>query len=547
MKRRSSDAAMRGTDGGNLLQGEKGADKVRRDATSDFDVKGVHRVLDYAVAAAARASSGENIAGSSSQHASANIEIEVFSPNPRHSFLLEAVKSGFELASQQVSKFFNSPPPEPENTDCPICFGAAPTFSAAGCDHAICQSCAVQYVRGALGDAQSQIFPEGIRCFMHMADCECHISAEAAATLLSKDEKKRLDALAATGEALPGTPAHLERQKSLGSKAFRWINNAWAQRNVAPWIRQGIAARLGRGTAAGLPPPDEHLTLEEVRKLTRFMLQQAIPEGMRTFCPKCKLLVLLPQAKLPPHLREQPAAAAAAAGKSSSRASTSTEHVTTRPTTNEKVVKALKMVFGCGCCALPLPPDNDVTCPHCSHRWTPGHATGDQSYDERASRALINLTSRACPNPRCRQRISHFHGHDCHHISPGTNGCPYCHQHFCYVCGRKHGSPGTYSRNMLCPHGSSYCDSRNIVENLVLTPYPHDRRCGCQICSLCRRGKPCAQCSGRCVVCLGLVQPGPTTLSAEAVREAEVMEAGGSCRFAVKTRWRQAMRRVRGD
>ena len=30
MKRRSSDAAMRGTDGGNLLQGEKGADKVRR-------------------------------------------------------------------------------------------------------------------------------------------------------------------------------------------------------------------------------------------------------------------------------------------------------------------------------------------------------------------------------------------------------------------------------------------------------------------------------------------------------------------------------------
>ena len=27
----------------------------------------------------------------------------------------------------------------------------------------------------------------------------------------------------------------------------------------------------------------------------------------------------------------------------------------------------------------------------------------------------------------------------------------------------------------------------------------------------------------------------------------EVMEAGGSCRFAVKTRWRQAMRRVRGE
>ena len=38
MKRRSSDAAMRGTDGGYLLQ-EKGADKVRRDATRDPDAR----------------------------------------------------------------------------------------------------------------------------------------------------------------------------------------------------------------------------------------------------------------------------------------------------------------------------------------------------------------------------------------------------------------------------------------------------------------------------------------------------------------------------
>ena len=36
---------------------------------------------------------------------------------------------------------------------------------------------------------------------------------------------------------------------------------------------------------------------------------------------------------------------------------------------------------------------------------------------------------------------------------PGTNGCPTCHQHFCYVCLRKHGRPcagGCGPRALLC-------------------------------------------------------------------------------------------------
>lgn len=46
------------------------------------------------------------------------------------------------------------------------------------------------------------------------------------------------------------------------------------------------------------------------------------------------------------------------------------------------------------------------------------------------ARRYIQHTSKLCPNVGCGNRISHFHGHACHHISPQTDGCPACHQHF---------------------------------------------------------------------------------------------------------------------
>ena len=50
---------------------------------------------------------------------------------------------------------------------------------------------------------------------------------------------------------------------------------------------------------------------------------------------------------------------------------------------------------------------------------------------DEASMALINATTKPCPH--CQFRVSHYHGHACHHIQPG-GGCPSCHKHFCYVC-----------------------------------------------------------------------------------------------------------------
>merc|ERR1712007_173279 len=103
------------------------------------------------------------------------------------------------------------------------------------------------------------------------------------------------------------------------------------------------------------------------------------------------------------------------------------------------------------------------TCPYCQHQWNQAQQTGQDA----ATAAMISATSKPCPN--CGLPITHYHGHDCHHISPGT-GCPSCKQHFCYVCLRKHGTPGHRVWNTACEHKQSFCMSNGIKANLVLQP-----------------------------------------------------------------------------
>mmetsp|Transcript_53774 Transcript_53774/g.117340 ORF Transcript_53774/g.117340 Transcript_53774/m.117340 type:complete len:794 (+) Transcript_53774:191-2572(+) len=149
-------------------------------------------------------------------------------------------------------------------------------------------------------------------------------------------------------------------------------------------------------------------------------------------------------------------------------------------------------------------------CPHCSHQWQTAPQEESAAPTDDATQAYINATSKKCPN--CPQRISHYHGHDCHHISPQTDGCPSCNQHFCYVCLLPHGRPrrfsGPGSFNSNCRHRSSYCTASGIREHLSYDPYPHDTRCSCPICPDCRPNKACNNCPGDCVVCRGIVRPG---------------------------------------
>mmetsp|Transcript_36824 Transcript_36824/g.84844 ORF Transcript_36824/g.84844 Transcript_36824/m.84844 type:complete len:454 (-) Transcript_36824:11-1372(-) len=142
----------------------------------------------------------------------------------------------------------------------------------------------------------------------------------------------------------------------------------------------------------------------------------------------------------------------------------------------------------------------EVQCPYCAHRWNHSQRYGKDAATEK----IIDGSSKPCPN--CGLQITHYHGHGCHHIAPGNpGGCPRCHQHFCYVCLRKHGAPGVRRFHRRCTHTTSYCRSDRVQEHISLTPFPHDTRCGCPICPDCAPGKPCAQCHGTCVVCRGHV------------------------------------------
>ncbi|KAL1510219.1 hypothetical protein AB1Y20_006547 [Prymnesium parvum] len=133
---------------------------------------------------------------------------------------------------------------------------------------------------------------------------------------------------------------------------------------------------------------DSSLSLSEVKQLHLFEVEASIPEDKRTWC---KLVLILPDQPPPPNRRR-------------------------------RAMISLRLV------SPPRPPD--LHCGYCQHVWDPRAELGDSDYNDRATTALIRVTSKQCPNPSCGQRISHFHGHDCHHISPGTNGCPSCHQHF---------------------------------------------------------------------------------------------------------------------
>ena len=120
---------------------------------------------------------------------------------------------------------------------------------------------------------------------------------------------------------------------------------------------------------------------------------------------------------------------------------------------------------------------------------------------------LKRLTTKKCPS--CNFAVTHWHGHECHHIAPRTNGCPNCGTHWCYGCETTGDNPGFCGSTPRC---SVFCNDRDILQHLDSSSgWPVDDRCGCQICPDCRPGVGCPACSrsGRgCVVCLGIVEPG---------------------------------------
>jgi WD40 repeat protein len=127
---------------------------------------------------------------------------------------------------------------------------------------------------------------------------------------------------------------------------------------------------------------------------------------------------------------------------------------------------------------------------------------------------LISLTSRACP--RCNYAAVRPHGHACHHVT----GCPNCQLHYCFVCGSKEVTHNcSYKGRRLGSTWTTWCEKTISEKDIDYSSgIPRDNRCGCAFCSDCRLGKKCEQCPGNCLVCKGIVKPGPTEILPESER-----------------------------
>jgi rubrerythrin len=88
---------------------------------------------------------------------------------------------------------------------------------------------------------------------------------------------------------------------------------------------------------------------------------------------------------------------------------------------------------------------------------------------------MIASTTKACPS--CQFRVTHWHGHSCHHIQP-SGGCPKCKVPFCYKC-LQSGPVSQRARGAankcLCGGWSNFCATSDVPNNLALTPYPYDK------------------------------------------------------------------------
>merc|ERR1712166_1498396 len=86
-------------------------------------------------------------------------------------------------------------------------------------------------------------------------------------------------------------------------------------------------------------------------------------------------------------------------------------------------------------------------CTKCKRKYHPDVTDCRVAMKEKRDVTQRNIEATSKPCPKCSTRVSHWHGHDCHHISPATRGCPTCHTHWCYSCGT------------AGPRGSGYCNS----------------------------------------------------------------------------------------
>lgn len=359
------------------------------------------------------------------------------------------------------------------------------------CGHQLCTACSIGYVRSALANVAEQILATGVRCPVgsskyadEVQQCSGIVTSAVVERLVTRAVRPDVG-----NSVLPLKPEELVRLKRFISEAAIPLH----ERFYCCWVD---CSRL--------------FAVENRDHLVQHGARASLPFQPRRAAQRCNRLVV----------RRHPLALhrlTACNGAPPEQAATDSERASGEVDTNNPVENSVRYdreepaaYDGADLEASFNGSPPFVTCPWCSRSScvrckTPAHSllscsevkNGGHSILE--TNALVEATSKPCP--QCNFRITHHHGHACHHIRPGT-GCPNCGTHFCYRC-LKRGSSGL---NCGC---RLFCRSNDIIMFISKRPYPHDTRCGCPLCPDCRPGVPCSQCTGGCVVCRGDVPPGP--------------------------------------
>ena len=351
---------------------------------------------------------------------------------------------------------------------CSVCFDVVPAEFLVGlgtCGHHLCTACTTGYVRSALANVRDQVTPDGLRCPLGGCDddndekCKGIVSRDVIGRLLNRPIRDDM-----RDSVLPLTQDEYDRLERFIYEASIPVNErfncCWSDcSRVFAVPYRDLLVQKG---AQGAKGPE----IETIRRLGEAILARFRRIGGRDDTPAAD-----DDEEMPPNNED--------------------EETKEDPGPSFEGDPPFVTCIYCerqSCVRCKVPAHPLLTCEEV-HKGASSQATN----------AFIEATSKACPT--CSFRITHYHGHACHHILPGT-GCPNCGTHFCYTCRRK----GTSGSSCGC---RLFCNSADIQANLVLTPFPHDRRCSCPICPDCKPGQPCNQCSGGCVVCRGVVPPAP--------------------------------------
>mmetsp|Transcript_17741 Transcript_17741/g.57434 ORF Transcript_17741/g.57434 Transcript_17741/m.57434 type:complete len:454 (+) Transcript_17741:75-1436(+) len=375
---------------------------------------------------------------------------------------------------------------------CEVCFEEQPVsafFSMGRCSHRLCAECALRYVREALSNRAERLLDGGLPCFAGHARCS---------TVLYYDQFRALQRFCRRlGCEDPLTDDELGQLERCG-------------------IAAGVSSRI-QVTKRGDDDDEQECEVIDcpVCELPSFYTTTTTRRGAGGPAKKTTQTHPVPGGKTndgggeTPNDDDDHVFLSLKASKSSS---SSFGGVSARPHHHLQGGVGRTPRARCPQCHVDF-------CRRCLCRWHFGQSCEEHRRRRRETqdmealdREYIEATSKPCPT--CTFPTSKFHGHGCHHISPGTRGgCVRCSTHWCYACGatadENETKRGRKSR-CRCDAGSwsAFCSTVDVRNHLALEPYPHDARCGCLICPTCHPTTgPCAQCDGACAVCLGLVDP----------------------------------------